>query len=297
MLTDSDRVRRHMMHRWIIAYSLAALLLSAGGCAGRGKAQPLAATGATQPPAAAEAGKPAADAAAANANRDADMIRMMGELQALGALDPKALDQLLKDLQQTDPALWPQVMQVFRASLAYRQRTLAKQSAGDADQVAAAASAAAETSALLAAPAGTPTSAGDGRQPAPLDGSLPVAAQPISAGAPTAPAVAGGLGAKGPAAAITSVAASGAKTDGLPAVRQVSYEQPIAEDHQQLLTKTIQALESSAGGNDPAAAQAARQVYLRMLYLAAGRRDDALRPIVGLPPNEQEFWSEQLFGL
>ena len=34
-----------------------------------------------------------------------------------------------------------------------------------------------------------------------------------------------------------------------------------------------------------------------MLYLAAGRRDDALRPIEGLAPAEQEYWNKQLAGL
>ena len=34
-----------------------------------------------------------------------------------------------------------------------------------------------------------------------------------------------------------------------------------------------------------------------MLYLLAGRREDALQPIPGAPPAEQEFWTKQLYGL
>ncbi len=34
-----------------------------------------------------------------------------------------------------------------------------------------------------------------------------------------------------------------------------------------------------------------------MLYLIAGRRDDAMRPIAGLAPAEQEFWTKELYGL
>ncbi len=33
------------------------------------------------------------------------------------------------------------------------------------------------------------------------------------------------------------------------------------------------------------------------MYLAAGRRDDALRPIVGASPGEQEYWNKQLASL
>jgi hypothetical protein len=188
-------------------------------------------------------------------------------------------------------------MQVFRASMAYRQRALARQTAAAASETKVAADAADPNALATGAPiAAAPQSASDGRQPAPLEGSLPVAAQ---AAAPAAQPSA--AGATGPAvnAAPAATAASGKpgnQAAGL-AVRQVSYEEPVTGDSQQLLAKTIQALEGSPGADTDPAAQSARQVYLRMLYLAAGRRDDAMRPIAGLPANEQEFWAEQLFGL
>ena len=34
-----------------------------------------------------------------------------------------------------------------------------------------------------------------------------------------------------------------------------------------------------------------------MLYLMAGRRDDAVEPIISIPASHQEFWSKQLYGL
>jgi hypothetical protein len=40
-----------------------------------------------------------------------------------------------------------------------------------------------------------------------------------------------------------------------------------------------------------------RQMTLRLLYLTAGRRDDALRPIPGLSPAQQEFWTKEIYGL
>jgi hypothetical protein len=43
--------------------------------------------------------------------------------------------------------------------------------------------------------------------------------------------------------------------------------------------------------------EATKQASLRMLYLAAGRREDALRPMTGLSTAEQEYWTEQLYAL
>ena len=41
----------------------------------------------------------------------------------------------------------------------------------------------------------------------------------------------------------------------------------------------------------------ALQARLRMLYLLAGRRDDALTPIPAAAPAMQDYWSKQIFGL
>lgn len=40
-----------------------------------------------------------------------------------------------------------------------------------------------------------------------------------------------------------------------------------------------------------------RHAALRLLYLADGRREQAVKPIVGVPPAQQDFWSKELFGL
>jgi len=47
----------------------------------------------------------------------------MSEVQQLGSLDPAAQNALLEDLKKTDPALWPQLVQTFRASIAYRRQS------------------------------------------------------------------------------------------------------------------------------------------------------------------------------
>ncbi len=50
---------------------------------------------------------------------------------------------------------------------------------------------------------------------------------------------------------------------------------------------------------DPPATTSAigRYAGLRLLYLVDGDRDGALRPLAGIPPKQQDFWSEQMFGL
>ncbi len=46
----------------------------------------------------------------------------MAELRQLGTVDAAAQDRLMEDLRQSDPSLWPLVMEQFRATLAYRRR-------------------------------------------------------------------------------------------------------------------------------------------------------------------------------
>ena len=46
----------------------------------------------------------------------------MAELQQVGSVDPAAQEQLMQDLRNSDPAIWPLVMQQFRATQAYRNR-------------------------------------------------------------------------------------------------------------------------------------------------------------------------------
>jgi hypothetical protein len=53
---------------------------------------------------------------------DAQYHAVMADLSQLGPLDPADQDGLLADLRQSDPSIWPLVMQQFRATLAYRRR-------------------------------------------------------------------------------------------------------------------------------------------------------------------------------
>jgi hypothetical protein len=228
---------------------MAALTLSSGCIYFRGHKQP----------ATPDASKTAAPADAANgANAStatpAQLAEIMAEVQQLGALDPAAQNALLDDLKKTDPSLWPQLVQTFRASIAYRKQVE-------------------ERARLAAQQAGA-----NGVQPAAYN-------DPGAQKLPTADD--GTL----PPAGVPAEFASGYPDTHLPEVHVGG------DDWRSQLASAIQALEArtAGGGNTPLSPT--DQATLRMLYLAAGRRDDALKPITGAADATQEFWSEELFGL
>lgn len=295
--------------------------------AAAGASQDAAAAGATDPrrplgpPGA--AGKPGAAASPpANASSAApppSLQAVIAEIEALGDVDPQVQKRLLENLRQSDPALWPMMTQQIRASLAYQKQQAAK-AAGDsrppsqAQAAAPPASAAAQNAPQAAAvqpraAAGSPataarqTSAPNSPEPQTLLAAPASAAQPIAQPETAAANPAGGNP--------TDRNSASANSSG--AVQQVAYEQPVAEttetkpavaklpaaagDWNAALAAAIAALESQTREPAHDAESTARQVYLRMLYLAAGRRDEALRPIPGIAAGQQDYWSKQLFAL
>ncbi len=85
------------------------------------------------------------------------------------------------------------------------------------------------------------------------------------------------------AAAATPIAASG------PEPQQLDWREHLDAAIAQLETENTE---------PPATTTAiGRHAALRLLYLADGRRDAALKPIAGIPPVQQDFWSKELFAL
>ena len=77
----------------------------------------------------------------------------------------------------------------------------------------------------------------------------------------------------------------------------VSYSEPIAIAGRQRLVEAIAAMEAEVPKNPSTPAEVAQHARLRMLYAAAGRKDDALQPLPGAPPAAQQFMSKELEGL
>lgn len=250
-----------------------------GGCKTSGEklasTTPPANTAATAEPATSAAKRPASTQPPADdAERKAELSRIMTELQSLGALDPQAQARLLSDLQNSDPALWPLVVQAFRTSLAYRQRMQASP---------------AEKKQLASAARGSVPADGGIAEKSP-DGSVgdtdSESAPEANASATAAPTTT--------APQTTTAAASPATPEN---VQKVSHAVAPDASSKELLKQAIEAMEreSQEHPDSPQAVQA--QAHLRMLYLAAGRRDDALRSLPGVSSAEQEFWSDQLYAL
>ena len=77
---------------------------------------------------------------------------------------------------------------------------------------------------------------------------------------------------------------------------QASYTASPGEWRQRL-NGAIEALEAETPLNPATPGELAQHARLRMLYAAAGRREDAARPIPDAAPATQQFWSKELEGL
>lgn len=205
---------------------------------------------------------------------------VLNELATLGPIQPEAQKRLIDDLRKTDPAYWPMLMQTFRASLAYRRRAAEREAqARQASETASDPSpdALAHTTDSDEAIAAMPPSAVTERVSftAPADQS----ASPDTTSS----------AANKPSATNNTIA---------PAAAAVPPSRPQSQGAwQQQLSATIAELEQASRDHPQAAEALDSQIYLRLLDLVAGRTDDALRPIPGLSPGEQDYWAKQLFAL
>ncbi len=68
-------------------------------------------------------------------------------------------------------------------------------------------------------------------------------------------------------------------------------------DWREHLDAAVHQLERETAEVPGSSADVNRHVALRMMYLVAGRRDDALRPIPGIGAAQQDFWAKEIYGL
>ena len=226
-------------------------------------------------------------------------------------------NEILQQLHQTEPSLLEGVIRQYRANLTLRrqqkekERELAdRQTTADAIKI--------DTN-LKTPPKPSPVAAS---APDPPDTSSPAVDAPKAEVAQ--PTVAAGLVAAKipfqsepprPAAKPTtpdtraaeppalSVADRLVKTARAPHdeseadVVAASFETKPPADWQDQLTATIGALESSVNKSPELPEEISDHARLRLLCLAAQRRDDALRPIPTLDSDMTEFWNKEVFGL
>ncbi len=182
------------------------------------------------------------------------------DLEAIGEIDPLARQKLTNDLRSVKPEHWPLMVTQFKSALAYRQQ-LAEQ---ETTPVAAKTQAAPEDA--------TPTVLISDSEP-----EIDRTAQPL----PPPPAT---------------------MKMNMPsdfAVQQASYtsKSPSTSFWTDDLDAVIAKLEDETG-HDPGSTDDVHQhMRLRMLYLLAGRQSDAMLPIPGAAPEQQDYWAKQLFAL
>lgn len=254
--------------------------------------------------------------------------QVMAELRELGELDPAAQAQLMEDLQQTDPAIWPLVVQHFRAAIEYRQQALQRgqpelQAAGsgpgsDGSSLADSALPPASRAAALAPPSvslpaqraaatgNTPSTAMRPPTQAATHGTPECSGRYARVPGPVTRASFEQPGESAPSRASTnSPATSPDQPRGTAAKPLPAAEAPLSApsrtdsfaDWQQALEATIGGLENNIAQSPTTAAELADHARLRMLYVIAGQREDALRPIPTLEPSLQDFWTKELYGL
>lgn len=260
-----------------------------------------------QPPAG--SGFPPLGTAHAAASGDADLAALAAEMQTLGTLSPVEQKALLADLKQSDPTLWPQLVRQFRAVMAYRRRQgsgVGDQGSENSEAVSPSINGSAASLATRDGASVEPAASEKTSQPISAPRSRDTTADsapPKATGTPTAdvmptqpplrPPLKATKRAPSELANVKSSESSSTNADS-----KTAPETRTDSEHRQVeLTKTILAMEGESAANTAAADEIARQIRLRMMYLAAGRRDDALRPIPGLSAGQQEFWNKEIYGL
>jgi hypothetical protein len=203
--------------------------------------------------------------------------RVLAEVQQSGALDKADQDKLAEDLKQTDPSLWPLVVQQFRAAMAYRkQREQPLAAQGDINSV--------------VRPSLLPP-VGDFALAASLlpQGNYPITPFPSFV-------LSNAINFSGTTYLADRIADERPPQEGASHVVAASY-QTTAGDWQTSLAGVIRSMESTIGKSNSPQEEIAAQARLRLLNLMAGRRDAALQPIAAADPAVQDFWSKELYGL
>ena len=219
--------------------------------------------------------------------------QIMAEAHDLGTRDPEAQSRLLAELRDADPSLWPLVLESFRARLAYARRVRQNDGATprEAAPVASNQGPAAERSAPPVTAATSPPAPSVARLPVAADTALPPATAPEGPYPQTHE--------PGPTKVLTRRPSDArppvpSPTNG---VVRTSYAEDSPEDWRGPLSQAIALLGSPSGGEPGAELDVVRQARLRLLLLAAGRRDEALEPIGSADAAASDFWSNELFGL
>ncbi len=246
-----------------------------------------------------------------------ELKAFIAELEEYPEISLADRNELLQHLHQTKPALLEGVIRQYRASLAFRRRQKEKKRelAGKETTTDAAR---AETH-VETRQQPSPVAVADPKPPSPSPPAvdLPEAEPKQSTSAAVLAAIEMPPQSQASRSAAKQVIPDGRAADppklsiadrlmkrvrpprdkSKPQVVPACFETKLPSDWQDQLTATIGTLESSVNEEPESPDEISDHARLRLLLLAAQRRDDALRPIPSLEPEMTEFWNKEVFGL
>jgi hypothetical protein len=261
---------------------------------------------------------PAAQVSPANDPTSAQLAGVLDQLQQIRAIDPSAESKLMEQLRQTPAESWPLVAEQFRASLAYREQLASNQSrpVESVDHTAPEGQAASDV------PLSDPSQLRQLTSDDVADVATSVAEHsttertsqransgfiPIGATAPATQhqteSTSGLSGATASEIVQATLNEPGPQPVSWPASNATESE-PVAppssasaENWQQLVAKAADDLNQRVASMPTTTAEVHQHVTLRILRLLSGGTEQALEPIPGISPTEQDYWSRQLFAL
>jgi len=313
---------------------LALSLLQLCGCSILWPAAPPKAESVAEQPS--EANKTASAAPAAPGGSNSVPDKLAEELQKLGPLwDQQTKEKLLEDLRQTDPSLWPAVIQQYKAVGSYRQNARQQGSAAQSGEHSAAeappphtggkAAAGQSSQSRASGHSGRPqeldsgswqevgNSGGDkpSRLPSPGETILPPDLSPrdqyVTTGYPPVvqPSESPHMGSQPAPGRETGAAASeqstqthrqtGGSSDCSIGLPSERFAPP-GPWHAHLEAVT-RAAEAELAADFQASGSLVQIARLSLLYLISGRREDALRMVPGSGSAEGDYWRKQIYAL
>ena len=256
---------------------------------------------------------------------------VLKELQEIRAIDPEAERQLMADLQEAKPEHYPMIVDAFRTALAYRQQLADRQQreADGADPNEAILASDVDSFLQSASHRSPETDRESAERATAVQASLASAradraarrqqviekVQTVKADAPSRYAAADH------AVELASANASAAPSETValrpaPTARALTPletspaagangDAAVASDHtptspgtwQAELESSIANLQRSISPQPSSVAELHDHMRLRTLQLLAGREEEAYRPIPGASPDQQDYWSKQLFAM
>ncbi len=257
------------------------------------------------------------------------MAEVLDKLQAIEAIDPEAKKKLMADLHRAKPEHWSLIVQQFQTALAFRQQLATREDrlvTREAQRANQDASEDVQPDPLVIVStdqATIETSQSANTSPKPqvdnhLDNSpyphtgatKQVVSQEIkSSSNPTDKSVAAQQ--EEAVAVQLSPPPAGKSTASPKQVQSASYQlntsnlvghsdagaNPSDAGQKSELDRAIAQFEQSVTDEPGSIDDIHEQMRLRLLYLLARRDDDALRPIPGATPAQQDYWSKQLFAM